>query len=146
MAKTVRYNEFKTLKRAMYPVRVASVDDDVSTYNGEEKDQYKFIFEVTAGQDAGEQIFDWCGVSLTPRSKLFGWLNALAPGTKLGPGFELDPEELVGREATALVGTKTRQDGQPGRNYIESLVPIEEEPAEAPAVPVASGLAPKKPF
>lgn len=124
--KTLKYSQSDTKKRGVYPAVVDSVDED----DGKFGPQLKFIFKITDGKYADQTVWGWCGQSLTPKSKLTSWLPALLPDVQVGKGFELDPEDLVGRACKLVLGVKAGDDGIE-RNTIESLLPIEDEDDEA---------------
>jgi hypothetical protein len=131
--KTIKFNEYETLKRGVYPATVDSIDEDEGQYGP----QLKFIFRITSGKYVDKKVFAWASPTLTPKSKLTTWMSAIAPKAVLGPGFELDPDDLVGRDVQIVLGLKAGNDGVE-RNVIESLLPIdEEEEAAAEEVPTA---------
>jgi len=136
--KTLKFSEADTKKRGVYAAIVDSVDED----DGKFGPQLKFIFKITEGRYDGQTVWGWCGQSLTPKSKLTSWLPALLPEAKIGKGFELDPNDLVGQECKIVLGLKTGDDGIE-RNVIESLLPIEDEEEDEDAEPVPVAARPK---
>lgn len=133
----VKYAENQVLKAGVYDVKVESIDDD----DGEYGPQFKFIFGVTAGRSAGQQIYGWASQKLGPKTKLMAWTKALMPEQEIGPRFELDTDWLVGREARMVVGVGVGNNGNE-RNTIDSLLPIEVDEAEPEPGPPPEDEAP----
>lgn len=101
----------------------------------------------------GREIYGGVGFKLTdhPDNKLRQWTEALL-GMEIGPGFELDTDYLVGREARAItrVYDKRTVNPQTGRPYqgmgVESLLPKAARSQQAPqAQPASWGQAMQQP-
>ena len=58
---------------------------------------------------------------LTPKSKLWGWLEAF--GLTLEIGKSVDCDKAIGQTAIALIGERTGKDGTGSFPSVESLVP-----------------------
>lgn len=138
MPKPIKYGEYEVLKAGLYPAVVESIDDDEGSYGP----QLKWIFTL-GGKAEGKQQFGWCSPVLTPKSKLTAWLAALAPSAQVGKGFELNVEDLVGRECQLVLGVKAGADGIE-RNTIDSMLPVEIEETAPAAGPAPTGLPPRQ--
>lgn len=143
MPKPIRFNEYDVIKPGLYPFAVESIDDD----EGQFGPQLKWIFAM-GGKAEGKKLFGWCSPVLTPKSKLYAWLQAIVPGVQIGKGFELDVADLVGRGGRMVVGVKQANDGIE-RNTIESMLPLDEEdeadePEQEARGPAPTGLPPRQ--
>ncbi len=130
MAK-VAATTYEVLKKGVYPARVKSIDED----DGQFGPQFKWIFKITAGRAKGSELFGWCSQVLSPKSKLRAWSEAILPETDFdAKGFVLDTDDLIDGDCQLVVTVTTGNDGVE-RNKIESLLPVEEEEAEADEEP-----------
>jgi hypothetical protein len=118
---------YEVLKKGVYPARVKSIDED----DGQFGPQFKWIFKITAGRAKGSELFGWSSQVLSPKSKLRNWAEALLPDEDFdAKGFVLDTDDLVDCDCQIVLSVTTGNDGVE-RNKIESLLPVEEEEAEA---------------
>ncbi len=82
---------------------------DIEEFEGNFGPQLRFTLEVVDGPYAGKQIYAWCAAKLSTRSKLAQWAAAL--GCPFVPGEMFDTDDLVGRQAIAVVTLESGDNG-----------------------------------
>ena len=122
----VQYSEKLIRKAGVYPFKITSIEDA----EGEYGPQFKFVFKITSGRLAGEEIFGWASQNLSPKSKLMAWTKGLLPGVVIGPKFILDTDDLIDREGRLVLSVKpSKTTGEDG-NVIDAILPLEDEEEE----------------
>lgn len=147
------------IEEGAYAVVLVKVEGPktIDTQDGP-KDILEWTFAVIDGDYADTEIRDSTSMATSPRSKMFGWLTALANGKKPDVGLEFDTDALLGRTAVATIEVNDR--GYPkiktlsamprtaaeaalaGRMGLPSQAPARQAPARAPqqaAVPAGRG-------
>ena len=99
--------------------------------------KFKFTVEDTV-DEKGEQVYLSASASykLSPKSKLWGWVEAF--GFELEVGQEFDTDELVGMSCQALVSRTKKDDGSEW-SEISSLFPLGKQHNAPRPVAKASG-------
>ena len=96
----IRKTEFPTIPAGTYSATVVGIEPVAGEYG----DQLKWRFAV---DDAGtaRELWAWCSQKLSPKSKLWGWTDAiLFGGLGLPAGYaEFDTADMIGRQCRIVV-------------------------------------------
>ena len=132
MGATIPQTSFEVFEAGMYRAKLAAAALEDSEYGT----QVAVRFDLTEQGFEGKSIRAWASAKLSGGkrpSKLYTWTAALLFGGKpLPEGFDLDIDNLIGRE-TLLVLDVIQKDGI-DRNRVAQLLPLRRNaPAPAPA-------------
>lgn len=121
----IERNDFLVLEAGTYVAKIARIE----AAEGKFGPQLQWDFDL----EGGGSIRAWCGASLTPKSKLFGWVKALLGNVP----DELETDDLVGLPCRLMITVRTRDDGTE-TNRVETILPVRQQqrrttPAPEPA-------------
>lgn len=130
-------------------LRVRVEENEIREFDGSngkwEKLNFKFkvvqVFDPQYKHMEGIPIFGGVPFRLTDHedNQLKQWVEALLGLDELGVGFELDTDDLVGREARAITGTYTKKGTTQVRHTVASLLPLSDDAGSV----VGAGVAPE---
>lgn len=138
-------------------IQVRVEETEVREFQGQngpwEKLNFKFevvkVFDPAYKHMEGETIYGGVPFRLTDHedNQLRQWIEALFGLDELGIGFELDTDDLEGREARAITGTYIKKGTTSVRHTVDSLIALGDDagsiigsgtgPAPQPAMAVA---------
>jgi len=84
--------------------------DGIAAAEGKFHDQLQVKLAVAAGPYAGTTFYSWMNRVFSPKSKLYQWVEA-ALAAAVPPDYDLDTDDLLGREVTGYVIVKPLSDG-----------------------------------
>lgn len=112
------------LEADVYPVRL----DAVEPTQGQFGEQLRWRFTVTEGKHKGATLTAWSNLSAAVNSKTLRWAAMLA-GKQFAAGDALHLDQLVGRQARAVVEVRTASDGRQ-YNRVSDLLPLRKQQAD----------------
>lgn len=116
---TIAQTRYETVDAGTYRARV----EDVELTDGEFGPQLKLRFRLAEEGFEDVTLLAWASAKLSPKSKLFGWVNALLfAGAGIPAGFDLDTEALQGKECQLLVEVTKKDAGE--FNKVKDVLPI----------------------
>jgi len=134
MGLVIKYSEAKAVPEGMYVVKLTKLEPQTHAQWGE---GIKWNFEITEGEHAGVNITAISSTKVSPKSKIFSWVQSF--GITLEAGQEFDLEELIGRVVHAKVQNKSTSkmvDGRSVEMTFSNVVDV--GPYHAPATPQPS--------
>jgi len=112
------------LEADVYPVRL----DAVEPVQGNFGEQLRWRFTVTDGKHKGATLSAWSNLSAATNSKTLRWASVLA-GEQFAAGDVVNFDQLVGRQARAVVDVRTGGDGRQ-YNRVTDLLPLRKQQAD----------------
>jgi hypothetical protein len=99
----VRYTETKAIPEGFYLARVDALEKADSQFG----DSIKWTFTILEPQaQANSTVTAMCSFKVSPKSKLFAWLQAF--GTILSNGEEFEMDSLLGRTCRVRIKNTTK--------------------------------------
>ena len=114
----VVYSEQAVIPMGEYPARIKDVSEEPE---GQFGPQYKYLFEITAGDQEGVSLMGWTSQKFSAKSKMKKWVTA-ATQQSFSAGDEFYPDSLVGKDVRIGVLKKVKDDGGEF-NKIDSVLP-----------------------
>ena len=114
----VVYSEQAVIPMGEYPARIKDVSEEPE---GQFGPQYKYLFEITAGDQEGVSLMGWTSQKFSAKSKMKQWVTA-ATQESFSAGDEFYPDSLVGKDVRIGVLKKVKDDGGEF-NKIDSVLP-----------------------
>ena len=134
---TIAQTRFECVDAGTYRARV----DGVELTEGEFGPQLKFKFGLAEEGFEDVTLLAWASAKLSPKSKLYGWVNALIfAGAGVPADFDLDTGELVGKECQLLVEVTKKDTGE--YNKVKDVLPIRRAGSGRRPSPSAAAVAP----
>tara|TARA_B100001964_G_scaffold203344_1_gene232279 strand:+ start:109 stop:519 length:411 start_codon:yes stop_codon:yes gene_type:complete len=101
-----------------YPARIKEVSEEPE---GQFGPQFKYLFEITNGEQEGVSLMGWTSQKFSAKSKMKQWVTA-ATQESFSAGDEFYPDSLVGKDVRIGVLKKVKDDGGEF-NKIDSVLP-----------------------
>ena len=114
----VVYSEQAVIPMGEYPARIKDVSEEPE---GQFGPQYKYLFEITNGEQEGVSLMGWTSQKFSAKSKMKQWVTA-ATQESFSAGDEFYPDSLVGKDVRIGVLKKVKDDGGEF-NKIDSVLP-----------------------
>jgi hypothetical protein len=110
MALKIKYTEQKAVPEGFYVARLDGLESVTNQFG----DSVKWVFTIQAPQDyIGVQVTAMSSTKVSPKSKMFGWLQAF--GVILNPDEEFDIETLLGRVCRIKVKNREKKTSVDGK-------------------------------
>ena len=116
--KPIVYSEQAVIPMGEYPARIKEVSEEPE---GQFGPQYKYLFEITNGEQEGVSLMGWTSQKFSAKSKMKQWVTA-ATQESFSAGDEFYPDSLVGKDVRIGVLKKVKDDGGEF-NKIDSVLP-----------------------
>mgnify|MGYP001293592181 FL=1 len=116
--KPIVYSEQAVIPMGEYPARIKDVSEEPE---GQFGPQYKYLFEITNGEQEGVSLMGWTSQKFSAKSKMKQWVTA-ATQESFSAGDEFYPDSLVGKDVRIGVLKKVKDDGGEF-NKIDSVLP-----------------------
>ena len=114
----VVYSEQAVIPMGEYPARIKEVSEEPE---GQFGPQFKYLFEITNGEQEGVSLMGWTSQKFSAKSKMKQWVTA-ATQESFSAGDEFYPDSLVGKDVRIGVLKKVKDDGGEF-NKIDSVLP-----------------------
>ena len=114
----VVYSEQAVIPMGEYPARIKDVSEEPE---GQFGPQFKYLFEITNGEQEGVSLMGWTSQKFSAKSKMKQWVTA-ATQESFSAGDEFYPDSLVGKDVRIGVLKKVKDDGGEF-NKIDSVLP-----------------------
>lgn len=99
----IKYAEMKPVPEGQYVARLDGLEPITSTYG----DSVKWTFTIQSpAEHAGSQVTALSSTKVSPKSKMFGWLQAF--GVMMKPDEEFDLEQLLGKFCIVRIVNNTK--------------------------------------
>jgi hypothetical protein len=102
----IEQTKFEVLPTGEYRARIV----DISQVEGRFGPQLQLKMAVSDGPHSETEFLSWCNPVFSPKSRLFQWVEA-ALAVPVPPDYDLDTDDLLGREVLATVIVKQATDG-----------------------------------
>ena len=100
----VKYQEFKPVPEGTYVAQLVKLEEVTHKQFGE---TIKWSFDIIEPvEHVGTTVTGLSSTKVSPKSKLFSWVNAL--GSTLDPGESFDMEQLIGKRCRIKTKNNTR--------------------------------------
>ncbi len=110
MSLRIKYTEQKPVPEGFYVARLDGLEPVTNNFG----DSVKWTFTIQMPQEyVGVQVTGMSSTKVSPKSKMFGWLQAF--GVVLNPDEEFDIEVLLGKLCQIRVHNKTKKTVIDGR-------------------------------
>ena len=91
----------------IYRAQIVKIAEAKSTFNGEEKPQWKLTWKLLAHVDGepitdGRELAQWVGQSLHPKSRMYAIISGIW-GQAPEPGEEITSDDILNRHAMISV-------------------------------------------
>ena len=116
--KPIVYSEQAVIPMGEYPARIKDVSEEPE---GQFGPQFKYLFEITNGEQEGVSLMGWTSQKFSAKSKMKQWVTA-ATQESFSAGDEFYPDSLVGKDVRIGVLKKVKDDGGEF-NKIDSVLP-----------------------
>ncbi len=116
--KPIVYSEQAVIPMGEYPARIKEVSEEPE---GQFGPQFKYLFEITNGEQEGVSLMGWTSQKFSAKSKMKKWVTA-ATQESFSAGDEFYPDSLVGKDVRIGVLKKVKDDGGEF-NKIDSVLP-----------------------
>jgi len=116
--KPIVYSEQAVIPMGEYPARIKEVLEEPE---GQFGPQFKYLFEITNGEQEGVSLMGWTSQKFSAKSKMKQWVTA-ATQESFSAGDEFYPDSLVGKDVRIGVLKKVKDDGGEF-NKIDSVLP-----------------------
>ena len=116
--KPIVYSEQAVIPMGEYPARIKEVSEEPE---GQFGPQFKYLFEITNGEQGGVSLMGWTSQKFSAKSKMKQWVTA-ATQESFSAGDEFYPDSLVGKDVRIGVLKKVKDDGGEF-NKIDSVLP-----------------------
>ena len=116
--KPIVYSEQAVIPMGEYPARIKEVSEEPE---GQFGPQFKYLFEITNGEQEGVSLMGWTSQKFSAKSKMKQWVTA-ATQESFSAGDEFYPDSLVGKDVRIGVLKKVKDDGGEF-NKIDSVLP-----------------------
>ena len=103
----VEYKEQPVIPMGQYHALIAEVKEEPE---GQFGPQYKYLFEITAGDQEGVSLMGWTSQKFSAKSKMKKWVTA-ATQQSFSAGDEFYPDSLVGKDVRIGVLKEAKDDG-----------------------------------
>lgn len=140
------------IPQGMYTARlvklktVAKPDWKLKGEEGEDREQYEWVFEIVEGDWQGYRLNDYTNRTFHPKATAHKHAAALFGVPELVPGIHTSTRALAGKACQIWIIEKATQQGKgPIRNYIEKVTPMPtprarpQRPQAAPTIDVVIG-------
>ncbi len=102
----IEQTKFVVLPEGEYRLRIMGIAEAEGKFH----DQLQLKLEVANGPHAGTTFYSWMNRVFSPKSKLYMWVEA-ALAVPVPPDYDLDTDDLLGREVTGYVIVKPLDGG-----------------------------------
>lgn len=134
MTLRIKYTEQKAVPEGFYVARLDGLESVTNQFG----DSVKWTFTIQAPQDyVGVQVTAMSSTKVSPKSKMFGWLQAF--GVILNPDEEFDIETLLGKVCRIRVKNREKKTSVDGKERVTVFSNVD---AIAAYVPSAQKTAP----
>ena len=103
----VVYSEQAVIPMGEYPARIKDVSEEPE---GQFGPQFKYLFEITNGEQEGVSLMGWTSQKFSAKSKMKKWVTA-ATQQSFSAGDEFYPDSLVGKDVRIGVLKEAKDDG-----------------------------------
>ncbi len=134
MSLLVKYNESKAVAEGIYVVKLSKLEQTTHQQWGE---SIRWTFDIVEGDEVGTSVTAMSSTKVSPKSKIFTWVQAF--GQIMEPGAEFDLEALIGKTVRARIINKKQSKVVDGRSIEMTFSNVD---ALAPYIPTTPPAAP----
>jgi len=141
MSLVVKYSETKSVPEGIYVVKLTKLEPTTHPQWG---DSIRWTFDISEGDHTGTAVTAMSSTKVSPKSKIFGWVQAF--GHLMDPGEEFDLTQLIGKTVRARIINKKQSKVVDGRSVemtfsnVDALAPYTKKSgqSETPSTPPQS--------
>ena len=137
MSLVIKYNESKAIPEGIYIAKLSKLEPVTHPQWG---DSIRWAFEIADGEHANTTVTAMSSTKVSPKSKIFTWVQAF--GQIMTPGNEFDLETLIGKTVRVRIVNKTQSKMIDGKTLDQTFSNVD---ALAPYIPDPSAPAPIAP-
>jgi len=125
MGLVVKYSENKSVPEGVYDAKLTKLTSQTHSQYGE---NILWNFDIINGPHTGTSLTALSSTKVSPKSKIFSWVQAF--GVRLVPGEEFDLESLIGKAVRVRVINKIQTKMVEGKameltfSNVDALAPL----------------------
>lgn len=120
MSIKIEQSTYEAVEPGVYPGKITDIVEEDGLYGP----QLKVYFDLDPfeGYEAGKQIYAWCSRKFSPKSKLYGWTQAILG--RITPDYVFDSDDILNKPVMIVIDNRYSADGSQLFDYVESLKPL----------------------